>query len=157
VLPGVAPAGRDHRVALAPAAAERLERLCARVGVDRRVDRLQIVGDLPPALVGDKAQAVADQVDDGPLHLGLREDGLDRLRQALESVDAADQNVPDAVLLQLASHLQPELGALQGLEPKANHVPLAVEVDAGRHAAGAVRTAPPSRTSTISASRNRIG
>jgi hypothetical protein len=55
-------------------------------------------------LVGDEAERLADQVHDAGLHLGLREDGLDRFREALQPVDAADQDVADAALLQLAQH-----------------------------------------------------
>jgi hypothetical protein len=43
--------------------------------------------------------------------VGGGEDRLDRLRQACEAVDAADQDVAHAALLELGQHLHPELGA----------------------------------------------
>jgi len=81
-------------------------------------DRLQVLRDGPPVLVGYEAQALADQMDDAGLHPGVGEDSLDRFREALELVDAADQHVLNAALLELLQHLQPELGALDGLEPE---------------------------------------
>ena len=64
--------------------------------VGRGVDQAQVGGDLLAVGVGDVAQAGADLVDDAGLHPGLREDGLDRLREAGEAVDAGDQDVLDA-------------------------------------------------------------
>ena len=75
---------------------------------------------------------------DAGLHPRLREDRLDRFGETLQSVDAADQHVADAALLQLVQHREPELGALRALEPEPEHVPLAVEVDADRDVAGEV-------------------
>src|SRR3954453_17956884 len=49
---------------------------------------------------------------DAGLDGGGGEDRLDRLREALEPVDAADQDVAHAALLELRQHLHPELGAL---------------------------------------------
>jgi hypothetical protein len=59
VLPGLAPGGADHRVALAPVGLERFERFAGRVGVDGGVDRAQVVCDLLAVLVGDEAQRLA--------------------------------------------------------------------------------------------------
>jgi hypothetical protein len=42
---------------------------------------------------------VPDQVDHARLHDRVRVDGLDRLREALQPVDAADEDVGDAALL----------------------------------------------------------
>ena len=53
--------------------------------------------------------------------------GLDRLREALQPVDAADQDVAGAARLQVGEDLHPELGALGLLEPHAEHVAIAVE------------------------------
>src|SRR5687768_5939131 len=77
-------------------------------------------------------------MDDAGLHPRVREDGLDRFREALESVDAADQHVLDAALFELVQDGEPELRALRALEPEAEHVALALEVDADRDVAGLV-------------------
>jgi hypothetical protein len=50
-------------------------------------------------------------MNDARLHPGLREHGLDRVGEALEPVDAGDQHILDAALLELGEVLQPELGA----------------------------------------------
>src|SRR5439155_4250319 len=59
VLPCLAPGLADHRVTLAPFALELSERVGGRVGVDRGVDRLQVLGDLAAVLVGDEAERLA--------------------------------------------------------------------------------------------------
>ena len=46
------------------------------------VDRLHVPGHLAPVLVGAQGQAVAHQMDDAGLDLGLGEDRVDRLRRA---------------------------------------------------------------------------
>ena len=65
----------------------------------------------------------------------VREGRLDRLREAGEPVDADEQDVGDAAGLQIGENVQPELRALRLLEPQAEHVTLAVEVDAQRDVA----------------------
>ena len=47
----------------------------------------------------------------------------------------ADQDVLDAALLQIGQDLHPELGALVGLKPHAEHFALAVQVDRQRQIA----------------------
>jgi hypothetical protein len=74
-------------------------------------------------------------MDDARLHRRLRVDRLDRLREALQSVNAADKDVGEAALLELAEHLHPELGAFGLLEPHAEHVPLSLDCDAEREVA----------------------
>ena len=68
-------------------------------------------------------------MDDAGLHPRLREDGLDRLGEPLQPVDAGDQDVLDAALLQVVEDLEPEL-ARWFLEPHPEHVPVTVEGDA---------------------------
>ena len=67
VLPGLAPALADHRVALAPARFEGRERLRGLVGARGGVDRLQLLGDPAAVLVGDEAERVANEVDVIPM------------------------------------------------------------------------------------------
>jgi hypothetical protein len=75
-------------------------------------------------------------MDDAGLHRRRRENRLDRLREALQPVDAADQDVGDAALLELGEDLHPELRALGLLEPHPEHVPLTVDGDAEGEVAG---------------------
>ena len=66
-------------------------------------------------------------MDDAGLHPGLGEDGLDRLGKAGQAVDAADQDVLNAALVQVVEHGQPELGALGLLPPDPEHLALALD------------------------------
>jgi hypothetical protein len=54
-------------------------------------------------------QAGPRHVHDAQLHRGLRIYRLDRLREALETVHAGDEDIFQAAVLQLRQHLQPEL------------------------------------------------
>jgi hypothetical protein len=54
---------------------------------------------------------------DAGLHPRLWERGLDRFGEAFEAVDAGDQDVLDAALLEIGQDLQPELRALGLLKP----------------------------------------
>ena len=64
---------------------------------------------------------------DAGLHPGLGVDGLDRLREPGEPVDAADEHVLVAALLEIGQHLQPELRALGLLKPDPEHIAFAFE------------------------------
>jgi hypothetical protein len=73
-------------------------------------------------------------VHDALLHDRAFPGGGDRLRQALQPVAHADQDIVDAAVLQLGEHLQPEpcaLGTVAGPNPQ--DVPLAVGGDAHHH------------------------
>jgi hypothetical protein len=94
--------------------------------VGRGVDEPEVGGDLLALGIGDVAQAGADLMDDAGLHPCLREDSLDRLREAGEAVDAGDQHVLDAALVQVVEHGQPELGALGLLPPDPEHLAVAL-------------------------------
>jgi hypothetical protein len=69
------------------------------------------------------------------VHLGQGPGGPDRLRQALEPVTTDDERVADPPVAQLGEQAHPELGALPtgGADPQAQHVTLAVQVDAHGH------------------------
>jgi hypothetical protein len=71
------------------------------------------------------------------LHDGGRIDRLDRLREALQPVDAAEQDVVDAALPELVEDLHPELRALGLLEPHPEYVALPLDRDAEREVTGA--------------------
>jgi hypothetical protein len=62
--------------------------------------------------VGHEPQARAKLVDQAGLHPGLREDGQGRVGEPGQPVDAADQHVLDAALLEVGQDLKPELSAL---------------------------------------------
>ena len=64
------------------------------------------------------------------------EDRLDRFGEPLQPVDTGDQDVVDAALLEVGEDLHPELRALVGLEPHAEHFALAVHPDRHRQIAG---------------------
>jgi hypothetical protein len=97
------------------------------VGVDRGVDRPQVAGDLLALAPRHVLQAQADQVDDACLDGRAREDRLDRVGETLQAVDATDEDVADAALLELGQDLHPELRALGLLKPHAEHVPVALD------------------------------
>jgi len=72
-------------------------------------------------------------MNDAGLNRRLGKDRFDRLREPLEPIDAADQDVSDAALFELGQDLHPELRALVGLEPQAENFAVSVEVDPHRH------------------------
>ena len=76
-------------------------------------------------------------MDDAGLHPRLREDRLDRLREAPEAVDAGDQDVCDAAAVQVVENGEPELRALGLLPPDPEHVALALDGDPDGEIAGA--------------------
>ena len=117
---------------------EALQRGPGVVGVGGGVDRPQRGGDLLAVAVGDVAHPGADLVHDARLHPGLGEDGRDRLREPVEAVDAADQHVTDAALVEIVEHGEPELRALALAPPDPEHLALALQRDADRQIAGAV-------------------
>jgi hypothetical protein len=84
---------RPTIIAGAPVGLEALELDEGLLGVGRGVDRAQRGGDLLLVAVVDVPERGADEVDDAGLHPGLRERRLDRFGQALEAVDAGDQDV----------------------------------------------------------------
>ena len=127
----------DHREPLPPLLIEGLELGLGGVGVDGGVDRLQIPGDLLALAPRDVLQRRADQMHDTRLDRRAREDRLDRLREPLQTVDAADQDVLDAAGLQVVEDLHPELRALGFLKPHAQHIAVAVQGDAEREIQGA--------------------
>jgi hypothetical protein len=60
----------------------------------------------------------------------LGPDGLDRLGEPLQPVDAADQDIGDAALLEFGQDLKPELRALGLLDPDPENLAFPVAVDA---------------------------
>jgi len=79
---------------------------------------------------------------------GLRPDALDGLRPALEAVAHDHQDVLYAAGAPVVSDLGPELGALVGLQPHAEHVRVAVGVDAHDEVGSLVAHPPPRRRRT---------
>ena len=61
---------------------------------------------------------MADQVDDTGLNHSLGEGGVDRLGEALETIDDGEQDVLHAPVLELIHDPQPELGAFGLLDPQ---------------------------------------
>ena len=58
-------------------------------------------------------------MDDAQLHLGFREDGRNRFREALETVDAGNEDIVDAAIFEFGYDLQPEFRALVFCHPQA--------------------------------------
>ena len=61
-----------------------------------------------------------------------REHSFDRLGEPGQPIDAADQDVSDAALLEIVEDLHPELRALRFLKPHPEHVALALQGHAQR-------------------------
>src|SRR5207302_8986355 len=78
-------------------------------------------------LPGEVAQALADEMDNARLVDRLREDGVDRLREAGQAVGADEEHVLDAAVAELGHDARPEAGALGLLDPEAEAVAFAVE------------------------------
>src|SRR3954454_13528879 len=95
-------------------------------------------GDALAVLVGHKAHRGADLVHDARLRPGGGEDGLDRLREAGQAVDAGDQDVLDAALLEFVEHAEPELRAFAVLPPDPQGLAVALTCDTEREIARAV-------------------
>ena len=127
------------------------------------VDRLHVPGHLAPVLVGAQGQAVAHEMDDASLDLGLGEDRVDRLREAFQAVNHRDQAVLDAPGPELVHHPQPELGPFALLDPQPQDLLGAVQADADRQVDRLVpdrplfRTGPSSRILTRKASKKITG
>src|SRR6266508_830243 len=85
---------------------------------------------------GEVAQRLADEMDDAGLVDRLREDGVDRLREAAEAVGADEQHVLDATVAQLGEHARPEARPFGLLDPEAEAVAFALERDADRDVDG---------------------
>src|SRR6266516_3279161 len=75
-------------------------------------------------------------MDDAGLVDGLREDRLDRLREAAQPVGADEEHVLDAAVAQLGQYARPEAGALALLDPEAEAVAFALERDPDRDVDG---------------------
>ena len=69
---------------------------------------------------------------DAGLDLGLREDGGDRVGEALQAVDHGDQDILDAAVLQVGHDPQPELCPFSLLDPQAQDLLAAVGLDPQR-------------------------
>jgi hypothetical protein len=74
----------------------------------------------------------ADLVHDAGLHPGLGEDDLDRLRNAVQAIDAAHEDVADAAVGEVVEDGEPELGALGLLPPDPEHPAVALDGDPDR-------------------------
>src|SRR5437763_229647 len=76
------------------------------------IDPLQIGGHPLAVLPAHVIQALSHKMHDTQLNPRLRKHALDRLREALQSVNARDQHVLHPAVLQFGQYTQPELGGL---------------------------------------------
>ncbi len=98
---------------------EGLQRGQAGLGILGTIDAAQGLGDRLAVLPGSKAHRVADQMYDAGLDHRLREHCVDRIWEALQSIDDGDQDIGHAPVLEFVHHPQPELGTLGLLDPDA--------------------------------------
>src|SRR5262245_12742147 len=75
---------------------------------------------------------MAHQMHDASLHRCLREDALDRFRQAFEPVHAGDEDILYAARSQFIEQLQVELRAFALAEPESEQFLAAFEIDSNR-------------------------
>ena len=111
----------DGQVLSIPAVFEFTEHQLGLLCGGGRVDAAQVRRHFFAALPRDVIQAVAHHVHHAQLHHCLWENGLDGVREALEPVDAGDEDVLYTSVAQFGHDLQPELGALGLGQPQAQH------------------------------------
>ena len=123
MLPGVAPGLDDWRELLAPLLLERLERRQAWSASIGGVDRPEILGDLVVLRgAGRSAGYARMRCTMQVCTVVFGKTASIASGKPCQPVDAADQDVPDAAVLELGEDLHPELRALRFLEPHAEHV-----------------------------------
>lgn len=119
-----------------PLFVEGVELALGLVGVWGGVNRLEVSHDLLHLTVGYLTRRIANQVDDAKLDFGLRKDGLNRFRKALQAIHARNQDIFDAAILEIVKHGQPELCAFGFSGPEAQHFFLADHVYADHQVDG---------------------
>jgi hypothetical protein len=92
VLPVLAPHPRDDRQ-LRPLRLKAVQGEQRLIGIDRGVDRPQVLGDLVIAFARHVFQARSDLMNKACLDGGGREDRLDCLRESFEPVNTGDEDV----------------------------------------------------------------
>lgn len=130
------------QVFIVPDFRERTERHQCRLFGRGLIDSLQAAGDGFVALPGHLFQAVTHHMDDAQLDIGLREDAVYRIREALKTVHAGYQDVLEATFFQLRQHTQPELCAFVFGQPHAQQLFLAFGIDPQRQEEGLVYHSP---------------
>jgi hypothetical protein len=94
---------------------EALQRLLRGIDVGRGVDRFEVLGHLVVLPARHVLERVSNEVHDARLHGCRREDRFDRLGEPFEAVHAADQDVLDTTLFEIA--VGSGQGAVSGLRP----------------------------------------
>src|SRR5690554_1139816 len=122
------PRETDRRIPRVPSLSEGLQRLFTGPFGGGPIDGAQIPRNGLAVLPADVAQAVADHVHDAQLDERLRVDRRDRLAEAGEAIDAANQDVFQSAVLKLGEHLEPELGPFAVGDPESQQFLLPVEV-----------------------------
>ena len=77
-------------------------------------------------------------MDHAVMHLRLRKDRRNRLRESDQSVNERDQNILDAAALELGHHAEPEGRAFGLFDPEPQHVLPAVAIHPDRQIHGVV-------------------
>ena len=92
------------------------------LGIHGLVDGLELLAYGRPVLVRDERRGCADKVDDTGLMEGLRKDGFNSLRHALQAVRNGDEDVLNTAGLEPVEHARPETRTLVLGDPHAQNL-----------------------------------
>ena len=115
--PVVFPGRADGRILLIPFGSKGIEGLLGHLNRGGAVNLLEIRSNSLPILPGYEPQRVPDHMHDTELDLGLREYGIDSLREAFEPIYAGNEDIFYPTVLEFGDNLQPEFCPLGLLNP----------------------------------------
>ncbi len=98
------PAFADLRIFIVPGFRERIHRHQCRLFGRGLIDHLPAAGDGFVVFPGYVFQAVTHHMDNAQLDMGLREDAVYRIREALQTIHTGNQDVLNAPGFQLRQH-----------------------------------------------------
>ena len=118
MLPEPAPQPADRGILLVPMFGKAIQRGLGLLQGRGLVDRPEILGYPITVYPGDVGQAVCHHVDGAELNLGLEVHRLYGLWKATQAVEAGDEDIINAPVLQFGEHVEPKLCACVPLNPK---------------------------------------
>ena len=135
VVPVLPPRFADHGILPVPSGGKIIKRLQPFPFRCRRVYFPEIGAQRLPILERHKPGGVSDHVDDAELNARFGKDGMDRLGQAGQSINAGDEDVLHPAVFQFGHDARPELSALASTDPEAQCVlfPTGIESDGRIH------------------------
>ncbi len=107
----------ERKIELRPSLSNFLQSFECRVFGRSHVDLPKIPTEILPVTMRHELHRVPDLVDDALLDDCFGENGVDCIRETTQTIDAADENILDAAILDLIEHLHPELGPLGFADP----------------------------------------